>query len=123
MAPIEAVHHIFQNLHQGIDALQQRRQRIGQLRDRLRRFNNNVVPQNSQASTTAAATASSTPTTATASSASINRVGLKRKIDEDTKSEDADVHMKSDQESNTSMPKMSRSASLPDCTQDQPSTR
>lgn len=122
MAPLEAVHHIFQGLHHGIDALQQRRQRIGQLRDRLRRFNN-VVPQSPQASTTAAATASSTPTTTTASSASVNRSGLKRKIDEDSKSDDANVHTISNKGSNTSMAKISRSASLPDCSQEPSSTR
>ncbi|KAI6183509.1 Protein-L-isoaspartate O-methyltransferase domain-containing protein 1 isoform X2 [Aphelenchoides bicaudatus] len=66
MVPIEAVHHIFHGLHQGIDALH-RRQQLGQLRDRLRRFHPipSHVSQVSATSTTGANAASSVSSNAT----------------------------------------------------------
>jgi hypothetical protein len=106
-----------------METINQRQQRIRQLFDRMQRFTNAVPQQlNPSNQSTTAATAASSSASATTSS---GRSGLKRRLEDETEvhSENAvDFQMKaeSDSDSATSThPKISRSASLPDCSQEQ----
>jgi hypothetical protein len=102
-------------IHQNIDAIQTRQTRIRQLFDRMQRFTNAVhqVPPNTAESTTAA-TANSTASQSTSASQSSSRTGTKRKFEDDS-----EIHSDTAETNADSMPKISRSASLPDVSHDQ----